>query len=330
MAAAGVEIDTRVDRRRIAIGDTFNLHLDLTWGAGIDVKPLALTERLGSFVVRDVRRGLAVKDGDRMTRQISLLLTVFETGTRTIPPVEVVYVDSAGVSGKVESAPLEISIESLLSEDDSDIRDIKGPIDVPRRWRDMILSYLMLVGLAAGAAASVLVSVKRRDELEALMRRLAGRIIAPLRWLLLSIMALIRGRGRAAEVFDIEVREPSLNAEETALRELGRIEALGLIERGMIKEHYSLVSETLRRYIERKHGVLAMESPTSMTLLALEDLKVDGGFIAEGRALLEECDLVKFARFVPADRAAASLLDRAREMVRMGPEPASMGEGEAL
>ena len=320
IAAGGpLSVDASVDRRTIAVGDTFNLRLDLSWQEGVDIKPLAIGDKLGGFVVRDVREGVASRVGERFTRRISLLLTVFEVGPETVPPVTVVYLTPEGETLHAESSPLEIEVASVLEDDAADIRDIKGPISVPKRWKDLLLSYALLVGLAAGTAVSVLLSVKRKHEIESVLRRIWVRVTEPIKMLILSLLAalgLVRRR-KSAPSLDVTVTEPDLVPEEAALKELLRIVALGLVERGMVKDYYTLVSETVRRYLERKFGVLAMESPTSYTLKALSEI----GIVPEGydavKDVLEEGDLVKFAKLVPTEESVGSLLGRAREVVRL-------------
>ena len=313
---APFEVATSVDRRTVAVGDTFRLNLDLYWKDGVEVKPLALVDKVGSFTVRDVSYGLASPEANRFNRRVSLLLTVFETGEQTVPAIPIIFIDEGGSLQNAETSPIGISVVSVLPEDAQDIRDVKAPISVPRRWRDLILSYALLVGLVAGAATSVLLSVMRRGQIEAFLAKVWHKVTAPVRKLLLRMLAtlgLIRRTREAA--FDVQVTEPDLIPEETALKELGRIEALGLLDRGMIKEHYTLVSETVRRYLERKYGVLAMESPTSYTLLALSEMElaVQGmGLVAE---VLEEGDMVKFAKFVPDGESVNSVVERARRIV---------------
>lgn len=321
-----------VDGRTIAIGDTFNLHIALDWEEGVEIKPLAIGDRIGDFIVRDLREGPASATGARLTRRISLLLTVFETGSQTIPPIPVMYKDPQGSIRKAETMPIEIVVGSMLAEGAADIRDIKDPISVPKRWKDLILSYMLLVGLAAGAAASVLVSVKRKHEIEILLRRAWRRVTDPLRRLivwLLTVLGLARRGAPVSRIFDVTVTEPNLIPEDAALKDLERIEALALRERGMIKDYYSLVSETIRRYLERKFHVLALESPTSYTLHAVSDMGISADGYGITREVLEEADLVKFAKFVVADEAVATLVERARNVVYLTGVPAATQQSES-
>jgi hypothetical protein len=323
----GVAVETAVGAHSIAVGDTFRLNLKLEWGDGITVKPVAVPGKIGQFVVKDIDQGVVSAVGGRSARTSSLLLTTFETGSQTVPPVTIVYTGADGSSGKVESRPVEIEVASVLPDQVDDIRDIKRPISVPRRWRDIILSYALIVGLAGAAAASVLVSFKRREELEALARKIWLRVSRPVWRLILRLLALLGlARGRRGPVFDIEAREPGLLPVEAALKELDRIDALGLAGRGLVREHYTLVSEVVRRYVERQCAVLAMESPTSHTLGALRGRGLDAEVVAVIGDLLGECDLVKFAKHVPSEEAARTATGRARNIVKLTADFAPVGD----
>jgi hypothetical protein len=320
-----------VDRHVVAVGDTFRLRINLEWADTIDVKPPAIGDMIGDFAVRDASMGPVTKVGGTSDQAISLLLTVFETGEKSIPPVPFFYVDAQGRLGKVETEVLSMEVESVLPDDAADIKDIKAPLAVPRRWKDLVLSYLLLVGLLAGTAASVMVSIKRREEVEALLARIWRKLTGPLRRLLIRLLRMLGlRRVHFPAGFDIEVKEPDLVAEEAAMKELARIEALELLSQGLVKDHYTLVSETVRRYLERRFGILAMESPTSYTMGAMSRLDVGAEAIGIIGEVLEETDLVKFAKHTPADEAAARLVDRARSVVTLAGRPAAVTAGEEL
>ncbi len=321
---AAFDVYAGLDRRSVAVGDTFRLNLDLSWQDGVEVKPLAVGDKLGPFTVRDLHYGIASPEEGGFSRRVSVLLTVFETGEQTLPAVSIVYMDQAGIPHTAETVPLSIEVVSVLPEDAVEPRDIKSPISVPKRWKDLILSYALLIGLVAGAATSVMLSVMRREQLEAFFVRIYARIAGPVRRLILMLLAALGLVHREREeIFDVEVTEPDLDPEVAALKELDRIEALGLLEREMVKEHYTLVSESVRRYLERKYDVLAMVSPTSFTLESLEEIRVDPDGQELTADVLEESDMVKFAKFIPARESAGSLTTRARDIVGLtGARPA--------
>jgi hypothetical protein len=328
-AAEPPTVETSVSAASMAVGDTIRLGLRVAWREGVQVKPLALPDKLGNFVVKDIAEGAPTAVADLVIREVSVVVTTFETGYQTIPPIPFVWVGLDGAAGKAESRPVEIEVRSILPEDAEDIRDIKRPLTVPKRWKDIILGYTLVVGLAVAAAASILVSVKRREDVEAWLGKAWRRLSGPVMRLLVRLLVMLKLR-RPAEVFDIRVDEPGLPAAEAALREIDRIEALDLLGREMLKEFYTLVSETLRRYLERRYGVLAMESPTSLTMAALRAANLAAEAEDLLRGVLDESDLVKFARFRPDPDLSGSLLDRARRLVRMTAEsPPALTSPEA-
>jgi hypothetical protein len=318
LKAIPLRVEAAPSTRSIAVGDTFRLNISFEWPEGTDVRPLAVPEKIGNFVVKDIVNGPASTSSGRSTRTSSLLLTAFDTGPQTIPPISAVYVGADGSSGKAETLPVGIQVTSVLPEKVDDIRDIKHPIKVPRRWRDIILSYLLIFALAAGAAASVLVSFKRREEIEAYLKRVWLRVSGAVRGAVLRLLALVGLLGKRDRlVFDVETRDPGLSPSEAAVRELDKIQALGLVERGLVREFYTLVSEAVRRYLERQFGVLAMESPTSYALEALLGRGLAGEAFRLVEDVLGECDLVKFAKHMPGGGAVNSLIERSKTIVSL-------------
>ena len=81
--------------------------------------------------------------------------------------------------------------------------------------------------------------------------------------------------------------------------EFARIAAAGLVEEGRLKEYYTLVSDTLRRFIEVHFSVEALERTSGEIDGLLRRAGVEGAPRARIAALLAEADLVKFARFNP-------------------------------
>ncbi len=110
----------------------------------------------------------------------------------------------------------------------------------------------------------------------------------------------------------VETSAVVLPPELVALAELDRIAALGLPARGEYKQHYTLVVDTLRHYIERRYGVEAMDRTSFELVDALDRIRVKVDGLSP---LLDEADLVKFAKFSPSTDSAAHAIERAREIV---------------
>jgi len=143
---------------------------------------------------------------------------------------------------------------------------------------------------------------------------------APPNYLLWGAIALMVLAAIAAVIWWIRKKRRSvvgapaviLPPEVVALAELDRIAALGLPARGDFKQHYTLVTDVVRHYVEARYGVEAMDRTTYELMGALEHHRVR----VEGlEPLLNEADLVKFAKFAPSAEIAAAAVNRARELV---------------
>jgi len=118
-----------------------------------------------------------------------------------------------------------------------------------------------------------------------------------------------RRRARRGEDAVPEIRLP---AEVVALAELERIANLGLVARAEHKAHYTLVVDALRRYLEARFGVEAMDRTTPELL---HDLERGGAHVDGLGSVLDEADLVKFAKFTPSPEAGIGVIARARDIV---------------
>ena len=86
--------------------------------------------------------------------------------------------------------------------------------------------------------------------------------------------------------------------------EVRRLITSGLIQKGAFDAYYTRLSEALRRYIEQRTGVDAMERTTYEIRGDLTDVGMAETRILEVEGFLTEADLVKFAKFEPDVRRA--------------------------
>ena len=116
---------------------------------------------------------------------------------------------------------------------------------------------------------------------------------------------------RRREVAAVDNRLPH----EKALDALAGIEAMRLPEQGRFKEHYTLVSDTVRIYIERRFGVPALERTTGEIRTDLRSTNMSEDVKAQLVLFLQESDLIKFSTYRPDVESAAYLLATARFIV---------------
>ena len=111
---------------------------------------------------------------------------------------------------------------------------------------------------------------------------------------------------------------------EVALDGLALIEAMRLPEQGRFKEHTTLVSDTVRVYVERRYDIPALERTTGEIRPDLKRTDMTPEVMALLIAFLQESDLIKFSEYTPDAESADRLLARARMIVEATkPSPAA-------
>ncbi len=117
----------------------------------------------------------------------------------------------------------------------------------------------------------------------------------------------------------------------------GALEALAhgdLLSRGHTKDYYDAISDVIRRYLGGMRGFDAIEMTSDEVIAQVRKNPLPGVPLVEVERLLSECDLVKFAGYVPSHedadeilRSAVSLVERGRPHVLPadGAKPAAGG-----
>ena len=102
-----------------------------------------------------------------------------------------------------------------------------------------------------------------------------------------------------------------------ALEELGALLASTLLREGRLKAFYTQLSEILRRYLTARYQQPAMDWTTSEILEALEHVRdLDSAKRYALQEILENCDAVKFAKWVPPESLGIEIVKKAQEFVR--------------
>jgi len=277
-------IAAAVDTAATTVGGRVVLTLDVDVPEGWFVTPAEPEAELGPF------RARAFRETERTGahRRFEVVLVALEAGEVEVPPVTMRATRGDDPEGiEIASPPVPVSVASNLGAEEEaaqpDPADLKPPLVAPRDWRP--------VWIAAIAAA---------------LAAVAGFFL--LRWL--------RTRRRSARPATPEVpREPARPSWEIAMEELDAIVAADWVDRGELGRQYEEVTVTVRRYLENRYGVPALESTTDDLRELLRGSPVPGPVASRVLSLLGEADLVKFARGIPDPADARSAEPRARSLV---------------
>lgn len=194
------------------------------------------------------------------------LITGFEPGMQVIPTQRVVY-STGELSDTALSMPLMISVVDPVVDTSQQIKPIKPPINTPLTLREA----LPWAGMGMGALLLI-------GGIYYLIRRYRRKQAGP-------------------EGIPLKPTEP---AHVIAFRELDKIKAEKIWEKGKVKLYYTRLTEVTRQYIERQYGIPAMEQTTEEIIQAFRKVNREDSLLDEMlRELLELADLVKFAKEDP-------------------------------
>ncbi len=270
-------IRASVDTTAVTVGGRLELLLTVehdpaatvVWPDSLDLSPF---EVLDAVTLQPTRR-----DG-RTFSAVRLSLAAFELGELEIPSIEVHVVGADSMVTALATDPFGIGVETVGLDEGGGIREIRGPLAIPRS----LMALLPWLLLGAGLVALAYWMYRRgRDEPSAEL----GRVVLP-----------------------------GLPHED-AYEALDELEGAGLLERGAIKEFHIRVSEIIRTYVEGRFEVYALEMTTPEVIAGLDSRELDEEVLGEFASFLDLCDLVKFAKVRPGVEGCFDMLASARRIV---------------
>ena len=121
---------------------------------------------------------------------------------------------------------------------------------------------------------------------------------------------------------------PPRQAYDIAREKLNAIVTDDLLRRGHFYEYFVRISEVVREYLGNRYQFYAMDLTTRELLMELRDRPTPGLENAQLRLLLEDADLVKFARLHPSDDQCAQAINTAFRLIETTRLPPAFQEGQ--
>jgi hypothetical protein len=176
------------------------------------------------------------------------------------------------------TAAIPVDVVSTLPEDAQDIRDIKGPAEIPKPFP---------VGWALGIGIAILLA--------------AAGLLWYLRWR--------RRRPRTMVV------PPPRPAHEVAYEALKELQSQNLPGSGQMKAYYIALSETVRRYLGARFRIRAMDRTTAELLQQMKGTESRRDVNVRIGELLAASDQAKFARWEGTLKEAEDNMQRSLKVV---------------
>jgi hypothetical protein len=277
-----IEVNSAVDTAVITIGDRIRYTLTIDHKSGMRVEQPGAGVNLGQFEIKDYKIYDPVKKDDHRVLKYEYVISVFDTGTFIIPPFPVAYfpTDSLGEYKIIEASPITIFVRSVIQDEKRELRDIRPPIEIPFNYWFLISMAAVVVFLCLAGYFGYIFYKRRQEQ---------GYLFLP--------------------------PAPPRPAHEIALAAIETLLVKGLLEKGDYKEFYSEISEIIRRYIEGRYFVQALEETSLEIMHDMRDQDISRELYQILGEFLELADLVKFAKYRPDDRENEMTIVQARRLV---------------
>lgn len=271
--AQRIKATASLDSTNILLGDQVKLFLEIDHPKNIQIEFPDVPDTLAGYVEVLVRSEVDTfsLDDETFQKQIqSFTITSFDSGSYRIPP----FWFKINLDGRIDSIPsngVTLNVHTLTIDTTRGPTDIKLPYDAPVTLKEVI-PYILGIILIGAILFFVFYAINRRKNNQPLF------------------------------VLPQKPKEPP---HVIALRELDRIRDEKLWQTGKTKQFYSEVTETLRKYIEDRYLIPAMEQTSDETIDSFRrnrELLKDKTF-ENLRQILKLADLVKFAKYqtIPDD-----------------------------
>ena len=244
------QVIANLDTNNILIGD--HITFTIEGETENDNEWPIFTDSIGNLELLSVSEidSTPTENGWRLKQDF--ILTQWDSGFYHIPSISV---------GNEKTADFVVTVNTINLEEDSEAKDIKGPIDAPVTFSE-VLPYL-LGGIIIGLLIYLLIRYLKREKPIEIITRKAKVVLPPF---------------------------------EIALTQLEELKIKKKWQRGEIKAYYSDLSEIVRTYIEDGLHTPAMEMLTDDIIDRLKARKID---TAQLSILLNTADMAKFAKAQP-------------------------------
>lgn len=271
LSAAGVHaqdasVTTRLDTKRITVGDQARLFLEVTNKAGSGkVQWAEIPDTFNKLEVVEKGRIDTITKGATIIYKQRLLVTGFDSGAYTIPAFVFPIIPNSGTAYTVQSDSLQLLVQTVAVDTTKGFRDIKSIIAVKATWKDYI--WYIVGGLAFIILIIVIVTYFIRN------KKAPKPVVVP--------------------------AGPVETLQEKTLRLLAGLDEQQLWQKGQVKEYYTALTEILRGYIEARYHKPAMELTTDELLASARrhhEMKEHVSLLFD---ILYTADMAKFAKAQP-------------------------------
>jgi len=255
------------------VGDRLALEITVEHARGVTIEGPGFGSSFGAFELVAVDKPATERAGDGERTTLRYTLTSFATGAATLPPLSIAWRDAEGATGTIDMPPRSVDVRSVITPGDEGMRPLKPQLEITDDAPSPAVPALYVAIFAALTALGYV-----------MLRRIVA--IAP--------------------------PPPASPPAPPGPREAARAALDALAARGFdpsaADAWYETLAGTVRRFLSDCFDFPAYAMTRTELQRGMVRAGVDRWPARLAANLLEQCDAVQFAGFVPpAERADADL-----------------------
>jgi hypothetical protein len=276
-----VTVNASIDSQSVRIGDWIRYSVEVKHPSTVKLSMPVPKDTIGQFEIVRQDTLIRTEENGEVLLKKDFIISKYDAGNYYIQPFTVYYSDAQGVRDSAQSNPIPVEIRGVEIDTSQSIKDIKPPLTVPMSAEE-IAAYVGIIAAVGGLGYALYYYVKKRK----------------------------RSGGEADEE-----KKPNIPPHVLALMELEELEVKRLWQSGEIKAYYSQATEIVRRYFERRYGIMALEMTTGEVMQQLEQFKLQKEITGVIDEMLTGADLVKFAKHQPVAAENELVISQARSII---------------
>jgi hypothetical protein len=280
------QLKASVNATAITIGDVLTLRIEVKHPESLKIAFPQAGASLDQWSVRGSNRWTSGAESGLIRDVLELQLTIYKTGEFEIPSLGVETVTADGQKAILSSEPIKIKVESVLDGKQDTLKDVKPQTEIPANYKPFLFFLAALGSLA---------------------------------YLIYRLIRHLKNRQRALPRIPRDMRTP----EEVAHDAIRQLLARKLIDQGLFKEFYLELSEIMKRFLGVKLVIPSLERTTEEFTRDLRATALPPEQYRMVRHFLEDCDLVKFAKYRPGAEEVERIVVRSQEIIDTAGVPQS-------
>jgi hypothetical protein len=264
-----VSVTAKPDTTSILVGDHLNVNIEMKAPKDIVWEIPLFGDSLNGFEILKQEKGEKTEDEQNVVQHLKLVVSRYDSGKFVFPPLGFFYHTTTDTAKRVaESRAFFINVNTLEVDAQKGIRDIAQPLSVPWTFWEIMLYVGIVVAILLAIYFAWYYYEKKKMKQPLFVR-------------------------------EEEKRPPH----EVALEALRRLEGEKLWQRGFVKQFHSEVTEIIRRYIEGRYHIIAIDMTSDEILSAMRRKKsIDKEVMKPLENFFSLADWVKFAKYTPSEK----------------------------